>query len=257
MAKFYGHELVLGQVNLLLATVALAAVHLLGRGRPALAGLLVALAVVIKPYAVIFVPWLGAQRAVGALGAALAGLIGALLLPVVAYGVQGTLALHAAWWRTVTQSTAPNLLNADNVSLAGMFAKWLGPGEPAAWLAVVTSMALLGAAAVVVIMRRRVPAPAGLEAALLLTLIPLLSPQGWDYVFLLSTPAVLYLVNYERSLPAPVRVMTWAALAVVAFTLYDVIGRRAYAVFMALSVISVCYVVLVGALVTLRVRRIA
>jgi hypothetical protein len=257
MAKFYGHELVLGQVNLLLATVTLAAVHLLGRGRPTLAGLLVALAVVIKPYAVIFVPWLGAQRAMGALGAALAGLTGAVLLPVVAYGVQGTLALHAAWWRTVTQSTAPNLLNADNVSLAGMFAKWLGPGAPAAWLAVVTSIALLGAAAVVVIMRRRVPAPAGLEAALLLTLIPLLSPQGWDYVFLLSTPAVLYLVNYERSLPAPVRVMTWAALAVVAFTLYDVIGRRAYAVFMALSLISVCYLVLVGALVTLRVRRIA
>ena len=36
---------------------------------------------------------------------------------------------------------------------------------------------------------------------LLLTLIPLLSPQGWDYVFLVSTPAIMLLVNYEDRLP--------------------------------------------------------
>ena len=70
MAKFYGHELVLGQVNLLFAAIVLLAVQLVVRGRST-AGLLVALAVVIKPYAVIFVPWLGAQRATRALAAAL------------------------------------------------------------------------------------------------------------------------------------------------------------------------------------------
>ena len=257
MAKFYGHELVLGQVNLLFAAIVLFAVHLFVRGRPTQAGLLVALAVVIKPYAVIFVPWFAAQRATRALVAALAGIMVALLLPVALYGLQGTIDLHEDWWRTVTESTAPNLLNADNVSLAGMYAKWFGPGRAAASLTVATSVALLGAAALVFALRRGVSAPEGLEAALLLTCIPLLSPQGWDYVFLLSTPAVMYLMNYDRMLPGVMRVMTWIALAVVAFSLYDVIGRRAYAGFMALSVVTVCYLVVVAALVTSRVRRIA
>jgi len=257
MAKFYGHELVLGQVNILLGVLVLSAIHLDMRGRPALAGLLIALAVVIKPYAVIFVPWFAARRAVGALAAALAGIVAALVLPSVVYGVSGTAALHRDWWRTVTESTAPNLLNADNISLAAMYAKWFGPGAAAGWLAVATSGLLLCAAGLMFVMRRRVSSPEGLEAAFLLTLIPLLSPQGWDYVFLLSTPAVMYLVNYERDLPAPIRLVTWIALGVIAFSLYDVMGRRAYAAFMALSIISVCYLILAGALVLLRARRLA
>ena len=257
MAKFYGHELVLGQVNLLFATAVMLAVELTVRGRATSAGLLIAFAVIIKPYAVIVLPWLAAERAIRALGAAMAGILAAVLLPIAAYGFDGTLALHRGWWKTVTESTAPNLLNADNVSLAGMYAKWVGPTATAAWLTVGTSILLLAAAVVVLAMRRGLREPAGLEAALLLTLIPLLSPQGWDYVFLVSTPAVLFLVNYDRMLPTPIRLLTWAALAVVAFSLYDVMGRRAYAAFMAWSVITVCYLVVVAALVSLRVRRIA
>ena len=44
-------------------------------------------------------------------------------------------------------------------------------------------------------------APDTLEASLLLLLIPLLSPQGWDYVFLIGTPAVMLLINELPSLP--------------------------------------------------------
>lgn len=254
MAKFYGHELVLGQVNILFTTVVLIAVHLLLRGRDAGAGLLVALAVVIKPYAVIFLPWLVARRSMRALLGWGAGITLALLLPAAVYGFDGTRSLHRAWWRTVTDSTGPNLLNADNVSLAAMYAKWMGPGPPATWLAVVSAVVLLLVAAIVLLLRRRAAAPDGLEAALLLTLIPLLSPQGWDYVFLGSTPAVMYLVNYHGDLPPLIRVAAVAALATIAFSLYDVMGRQAYSAFMALSVISVCYLVVVGALSTLRVR---
>jgi hypothetical protein len=257
MAKFYGHELVLGQVNLLFAVIVMAAVESIQRGRAGTAGLLLALAVVIKPYAVLFLPWLAAQREAKALAAAGAGLAGALLLPAIVYGAGGTLALHLDWWRTVTESTAPNLLNADNVSLAAMFAKWIGIGRTAAGLAAATGALLLGVAAAAFARRRTVPLPHGLEAALLLTLVPLLSPQGWDYVFLLATPAVMYLVNYDRDLPPPVRYVTWAALGAAAFSLYDVMGRAAYGRFMALSVVSVCFVVAVGSLAALRFNKVA
>jgi hypothetical protein len=257
MAKFYGHELVLGQVNVLFAVVIAAAVLRLAGGRSTSSGLLLALAVVIKPYALLFVPWLAALRAVRALMVMLAGLAGALMLPAAIYGVRGTIALHADWWRTVTESTAPNLLNADNVSLAAMYAKWLGTGTAAAALATATAVALLTVVAGAVVRRRPIARPEGLEASLLLTLIPLLSPQGWDYVFLIATPAIVYVVNHDRDLPSPLRFAAWIALAIVAFTLYDVIGRRLYGRFMAWSAVSVCYLVVVAALATLRWRRVA
>jgi hypothetical protein len=257
MAKFYGHELVLGQVNLLLGAVAMAAVLALQRGNDGVSGALFALAVVVKPYAALFLPWLAAIHRVRALGAAVAGVIAALLLPVPFYGLSGTWALHADWWRTVTVSTAPNLLNADNVSLAAFYARWLGPEGTAAALAAVTGAALLGVAAHVVRMHGRVREPLGLEAALLLTLVPLLSPQGWDYVFLLATPAVAYLVNYADRLPVGWKVAAAVAVGVAAFSLFDIMGRRAYAAFMSWSIITLCYVVVIGSLWAMRRTRVA
>ena len=255
MAKFFGHELVLGQANALLATLAAAAVYLLRRQREIVSGALVALAFVVKPYALILVPWLGARPRAAAASAV--GLAAALILPAALYGFDGNVGQHRAWWTTVTDSTAPNLLNPDNVSLAAMYAKWLGPGGLAAWLAVATALVLLAAAVLVFARRRDLPVPEALEAAMLLTLMPLLSPQGWDYVFLVSTPAIVLLANYEDLLPRPMRVLTIAAVATVAFSLFDVMGRRAYAAFMSLSAISVCFLVVIAALCTLRLRRAA
>src|SRR3954470_8269207 len=62
MAKFYAHELVLGQVNLLFGAIVVLALVLMRGGRDAAAGLVLALAVVVKPYAVIFMPWLAARK---------------------------------------------------------------------------------------------------------------------------------------------------------------------------------------------------
>ena len=77
MAKFYAHELVLGQVNLLFAVLVVLGDRLAAeRTRDAAAGLLFALAVVVKPYAVIFAPWLATRRNRTAFVTMVAGLAG-------------------------------------------------------------------------------------------------------------------------------------------------------------------------------------
>ena len=50
--------------------------------------------------------------------------------------------------------------------------------------------------------------------------------------------------------------LTWAAVATIGLSLFDLMGRERYAAFMAWSIITVCFVVLVSALVGLRVRKI-
>jgi hypothetical protein len=257
MAKFYGHDIVLGQMNLPLCVFALLSILALRRGREAEAGIWITLAIVVKPYAAIFLPWIAARRRWPSVASTAVGLAVVAALPAVFYGVDGDIALHREWWRTVTASTAPNLTNQDNVSIAGMYAKWMGITSASSALTVVTSGALLALLALVFVRRGPIRLPEALEGGLLLTSIPLLSPQGWDYVFLLSTPAIMLWVNYEDRLPLVIRAVTAAAIAVVGLSLFDVMGRAAYAAFMALSVITVCFVVVIGSIATLRVKGVA
>jgi hypothetical protein len=258
LGKFYGHELVLGQVNLLFAAVATGGLLALRMSRETLAGALVALAIVLKPYGVLLLPWLivrAGPRSVVTAGGALAG---ALLLPAALYGFAGNLALHREWLTTVlSTSNEANILNVDNVSWVAMYTRWFGPGSTAAGLALLTAVAALGLVLWMWKVGRDVAHPAGLEAAMLLVLIPLISPQGWDYVLLVATPAVVYLVNYEDRLPRGFRLPMLVTLGIIAFTIFDLMGRDAYAAFMRMSGITLCFFVVVAALAALRQRRIA
>lgn len=257
MAKFYGHELTLGQVNLAFATLVATAIYLIGSGRPALAAAMLVAAVVVKPYAVLFLPWVVVRGGWRAAISVAIGMVAVLLAPVGLYGFGGTIDLHTAWWATVTTSTAPNLTNPDNVSLAAFAAKWIGVGTAASVLAAVASLSLLAVAGYAIARGGRIHRREVLEGALLLTLIPMISPQGWDYVFLVSTPAIALLANYDVELPGSLRVGMWIAVAVIGFSLFDLLGRQNYRTFMDWSVITICFLVVIAALVTLRARRVA
>jgi Glycosyltransferase family 87 len=257
MAKFYAHELLLGQANLLLGALLLAALVAVQSERPLTAGALVGLAVFVKPYALILFPWLFVARGWQAAAMAVVVVAVGLLLPAAVYGWNGNLDLLRAWLRTVSDSTAPNLLGNDNVSIAAMWAKWLGPGSLASGLAWLTVVATLLLVIVVWQRRRTVSAPEYLECALLMLLTPLISPQGWDYVLLLATPAVVCLVDRWRELTTPWQWGLGVALALMCFTMFDVMGRTLYGQFMALSLVSVCALVIAAGLVNTRWRGLA
>jgi hypothetical protein len=144
----------------------------------------------------------------------------------------------------------------DNISIAAMYVKWLGPGAPA-WPAAVTSIVLLLTAVLVFRARGGVTRPDGLEAALLLTLVPLVSPQGWDYVVVVSTLAIMYLANYFDRLPRSLQPLTVVSLAVIGLTLFDLLGRTWLYRLLNLSVITLAFFVVVAALVALRAKRVA
>ncbi len=261
MGKFSIHELQLGQANIMFGLVVVAAIGALQSDLPATAGILLGAAVSVKPYGILFAPWLlfatdwtGGRRAILAF-AATVGV--ALVAPVPLYGIGGTLALLGDWWHTVSSTTAPNLVGSDNVSFAAMWAKWLGAGTAASVLATLTGVG--GIALVADAWRRRtqVSEPAYLEAAALLLLVPLLSPQGWDYVLLLGIPAVALLIDRLPELPRGWQIQVYSALGVMGFVSFDLVGRAAYGRFMALSAITICAMAVLYALTELRRRALA
>ena len=257
LGKYYAEELVLGQANLMLAVVATGAIVALAARREALAGGLLALAVVVKPYGLIFLPWLVARRQIASTMAAAIGLLGGVAVVSGIYGVHGAIDLHRNWWWTVTDRTAGTLAHSDNVSVASMYTKWLGTGALADWLTATTSAILLFSAVSVFLARRGVARPDALEAALLLTLTPLLSPQGWDFVLLVSTPAIVYLANYHDRLPRVLRTLSVAAVAVLGLTLFDLLGRRLLYALLNASVLTLAVFVVIASLCALRFRRVA
>ena len=257
MGKFLIHEVQLGQVNIVFALLVVGAIGALQSEWPSAAGVLIGAAVCVKPYGVLFAPWLLVSEDRRASLAFAATFALALLAPVALYGFSGNVTLLADWWHTVTSTTAPNLFDADNISFAAMWAKWFGPGQIAGVLATLTGIA--AALLVVDAWRRRtdVSEPAYLEAALLLVLIPLLSPQGWDYVLVLSVPAVALLIDRLPELSRSWQVATWTCLVIIGFVIFDIVGKHVYAQFMALSIVTLCAVGLVIVLNQLRRQKLA
>lgn len=257
MAKFFSHELLLGQTNILLGVLLVGALLAVQIDLPVVAGALIGIAAFVKPYALVLVPWLalsyGLTAAVVSVGVVAAGLV----FPAIKYGWSGNLALLGDWYRTVTDSTAPNLLGADNISLAAMWAKWIGPGSAATALATISSGAVLALAAAVWVRRKQVDSPDYLEVSLLMLLVPLLSPQGWDYVLLLATPAVVILLDRWSDVLVGWRWLTAAALLLMCLTIFDLMGRELYGRFMAMSLVTVAALVLAFALANLRWRKVA
>ena len=257
MGKFYGHELNLGQTNILLGTVLVGALLSAQIDQPAIAGLLVGVGIFIKPYAVILLPWLLVATGLPGALVASAVLLAGLLMPAIWYGWQGNLHEITAWYRTVMDTTAPNLLVSDNISFATMWAKWIGIGTLATRLAIATGVAALAVVGFAISRRRAVGEPSYLEFGMLMLLIPLLSPQGWDYVLLLATPAIVCLIDRLGDMSRPWRIFTLAALIFMSFTIFDLLGRTLYTKMMAISIVSICALALLASLAHLRYKQLA
>jgi hypothetical protein len=259
LAKFFLHELRLGQINILLTAIMLSGFLALGRGDSArhqlTAGVSAGLAMALKPYAALLLPYFILTQRWKSVAAAVGVLLAALAIPALFYGVAGNLSVLRQWADTLSQSTPGLLANNDNVSVIAFFTKWTGdPGLALTLTAIVLgALAILATAAI--LRGRGDPHAPALDGALVLTLIPLVSPLGWDYTFLMSLPAVTLIVNDFRSFPVAARVVLAANFAVVALALYDTMGRQAYAQFMQWSVTTVNFIIIVCALAYLRFRK--
>ena len=105
--------------------------------------------------------------------------------------------------------------------------------------------------------RNDVAEPNYLEAAYFLVLVPLLSPQGWDYTLVIAMPAFVLLVDRWRELPPAWRAIAVTGIFFTSFTIWDLLRRTMYTQLMQWAAISVGAVLIAACLVRLRWRAIA
>ena len=248
LAKFFVVEIKLGQIN---ALVTLVLLFMVSARSEAGAGALWGLATAMKPYGLLFLPYYVVRAMFVALATGLTVLVAAFLLPSAFYGFERNLEVHREWYRTLSGSTPRELGSADNVSLAAFLTKWSLPPELAAWLVFGLGILML------LILRwgKGLPRAGVLEVGTLLVLIPLVSPLGWDYQFLTSVLALTLLARHWTDFSRPWRLLLAANLFVIGLSIYDLMGRAAYQKFMAWSVLTASFLLVVGYLGYVRYRR--
>jgi hypothetical protein len=105
--KFLFKELAFGQFNLPVGLLMVGAVIAAQQGRRLTSGVAVAAGVFVKPYALVWVPWLARTIGWRSLVSFTLVMAAGLVLPAVSYGWGGNLTLLHEWYRTVTETTRP------------------------------------------------------------------------------------------------------------------------------------------------------
>ena len=261
LAKFFLRELQLGQINALITALLLIMVTVMmrdedrpGSAREGWAGAVWGASSALKPYALIFLPYWVLKKKWLVLAGGIFMLVLAFLGPAIYYGPSGNIQVHGEWLDSLSRSTPALLGTQDNVSLIALFTKWTGRPQLARTLYLVTVAMLALVFLFLMIRGRSIPRGIVLESALLLTLIPIVSPLGWDYTLLSSVPAVMLVLNDFDAFSRPARALLILDLAVAGLSAYDLMGRALYGRFMALSIITVNFLVLATFLAKLRVR---
>jgi len=259
--KFIVRELVNGQIDVVAGALVFASFLAFERRRPIAGGLLAGVAAIAKPYALIMLPWIAVTQGAAAIAAAVGVVIAGLLLPATVYGWTGNLELLRSWYVTVSSETPTTVANRENISFAGLWARTIGWGPAAGVLSLVMSVVSLAVAAGVWwrgrAMNSDIERPAYLDVGLLLLLVPLVSPSGWDFVVLIAAPAIVCLVDRFTLMTPAWRTVTVVGFALTSFLIYDVVGRAAYIALAGSGAGTIGAMLLVASLVNLRVRKLA
>lgn len=258
LARYFLRELQLGQINafltmlLVLMVWALASEEKSPQKGASWGGVLWGLTTVFKPYALIFLPYFVIKKKWTTLLNGIVVLALSLIVPSLFYGFSGNIKVIQEWASTLTQST-PHLLDSqDNISLLGFLMKWTGSHKLSllVFAAVVIGLSLILFNLVVKGKGRKEALV--LDCSLLLSLIPLLSPLGWDYTLLMSILGVMICVVHFFDYSKFWKAFLVLNFTVIAFSLYDILGREIYAQFMSWSVITINFLILMGYLAFLR-----
>lgn len=196
-----GTLIVTGQVSLLLMLgVTLSWVHA-RRGEWTASGAWLGVLASVKPFLLIFVPWLIARRRWWAVASLAAGSAAAFLIGVAVFGLEA----HRSWLQAL--GTTNWEWAAMNASLLGAISRWFGespyftPVASAPWI--VRPLWLASAAAVAatsLILASRARGVAGVDYAFALLLVGalLVSPLGWVYYWWLPFGPVVAVLFKRR-----------------------------------------------------------
>jgi len=250
LMKFTAREMELGQVNILILFLLLMILLALLKRKDVGAGLLWGASLLFKPYALVFLPYFLLKKRIKLILTGLGVVLIGFVMPSIFYGLKENIIVFKEWQQSLSLSTTPLLDAYDNASLHAFFLKII-PSERSelAWIFILAASALIGAALVWMIWKGKIE---GLEKAEVLEfsylccLIPLLSPLGWNYNYLYSLLAVVFLLNNSGTFPSWLNYILIANFVVIAASLMEILGEKAFRFYTGYSLIVINYLIVLS-----------
>jgi hypothetical protein len=238
LARYFLRELQLGQINTLIAFLLISMIWLLNRkeklssswGEKS-AGLLWGLSTALKPYSLIFLPYFLLKKKWQAIGFGLLFLAFSLLIPSLFYGFGGNFQVLKEWQSSLSKSTPLLLDSQDNISFIGFFMKWTENRKLSIYLYGFVIIALALFLLYIILKGYK------LNEALILDL------------------GIMIILRCFRQYPKYWRALLVINFSVIFFSLYSILGRKLYADFMSLSIITINFTIVIAGLSYLRLKR--
>ncbi|MGD9344634.1 MAG: glycosyltransferase family 87 protein [Candidatus Aminicenantes bacterium] len=262
LIKYFMREIDLGQINTLVTLILLIMIWHLDRYTKdksqfenIYAGFLWGLAIALKPYALIFLPYFLLKGKWKTLLSGMGTLFIAILLPSLYYGFKGNFIVLQEWYSTLSQSTPTLLTTWDNISIIAFFNKWTGDPTLSFVLAIILLSGLALLVLLLMVQGKKVKRALILECSILLFLIPLVSPLGWDYNLLMSVLGIMIIIHYFPHYTNLWRIVLVSNFLIIFFSVYDIIGKDLYSSFMSMSLTTLIFLALLGYLAFLRFKK--
>ena len=275
-SKFLVREIRLGQTDFLMLLLVFLCLLFVQRRKEFVAGIFLALSVLIKPTALIFVPYFLYKKELRIVASTiLMGLV-FLLLPSFLYGFSGNMNLLLGW-KTVMSVSSPPLLAVDmNQSIFAFFYRLLTP-EPyevnilhLSYTAtnVIIYASVIGLFLFLFFLATKSPVVGksflhhkeSIEYSLLFIFMALFSPLGWFQNYSSAILAIMILVYYvleTRFQGKPIVIMLILFFLLVDLVNFETVGRRLNDLSLYFSFITWGIFLLIACLSRLRLSRTA
>ena len=262
LIKYFLREIDLGQINTLVTLILLIMIWCLDRPakdeshtQEIYSGLLWGLAIALKPYALIFLPYFLLKGRWRALWGGTCMLIIALFIPSLYYGIKGNFIVLGEWISTLSQSTPTLLTTWDNISIIAFFNKWTGNPDLSFVLTLIVLSVLALLVSFLIVLGKRIEKAVILECSILLILIPVASPLGWDYNLLMAILGIMIIVHYFPYYSNIWRIVLAINFLIIFFSVYDIFGKDLSSPFVSMSITTLNFLLLSGYLAFLRFKK--
>lgn len=248
LLKFIGREIELGQVNIFMTFLLIMMVITLLEKKDIRSGLYWGFSLFFKPYALVFLPYFILKKKIKLMASGLGVLGAGFLLLAFFYGFQQSVFVWKEWQRTLSLSTPSLLAHYDNSSVYAFFFKNLPSlnGEWA-WILSFCTALVVGSALLwmmIVGKKRGVRRPEILEFSFLFVLIPLFSPLAWNYNYLYSILAVVFLMNVIDRFPPAAKSVLIINFVCIGASLREFLGKGAFRFYTQHSLVVISFFII-------------
>jgi hypothetical protein len=283
-SKFLVREITLGQTDFLILLLIFLSLHFVQHEKEFLAGIFLALSVLIKPTSLIFIPYFLYKKRFKVTVSAIAMSLVFLLVPSFVYGFWGNMNLLSGWKTIMSISSPPLLANDMNQSIFAFFYRLLtsAPYEVNILNLSYTLVNVLIYAAIIsffiflLFLNRKsklidesfVHNKESIEYSFLFIFMALFSPLGWFQNYSSSILAIMILVYYVletkfSKIPPKAGKDRFILIMLALFFIlvdtinFETVGRRLNDLSLYLSFITWGIFILIACLSKLRLSKIA